>query len=145
MVHWNLPGNPVDMEQREGRVHRYKGHAVRKNIAAVHGDSAATPDATDPWRAAFDAAEATRPAGDSLINPYWVFPLEDGATIERYVPAMPLSRETQRYAQLRTTLGAYRFVMGQPRQEDLIRYLGADAEKLRIDLTPPSDTGEAGA
>ena len=27
VVHWNLPSNPVDMEQREGRVHRYKGHA----------------------------------------------------------------------------------------------------------------------
>ncbi|MGI8999097.1 MAG: C-terminal helicase domain-containing protein [Candidatus Limnocylindria bacterium] len=24
VVHWNLPANPVDMEQREGRVHRYK-------------------------------------------------------------------------------------------------------------------------
>ena len=28
VVHWNLPANPVDLEQREGRVHRYKGHAV---------------------------------------------------------------------------------------------------------------------
>ena len=33
VVHWNLPGNPVDLEQREGRVHRYKNHAVRKNLA----------------------------------------------------------------------------------------------------------------
>jgi Helicase conserved C-terminal domain len=24
VVHWNLPSNPVDLEQREGRVHRYK-------------------------------------------------------------------------------------------------------------------------
>ena len=24
IVHWNLPGNPVDFEQREGRVDRYK-------------------------------------------------------------------------------------------------------------------------
>jgi hypothetical protein len=29
IVHWNLPGNPVDLEQREGRIHRYKAHAVR--------------------------------------------------------------------------------------------------------------------
>ncbi len=33
IVHWNLPSNPVDLEQREGRIHRYKGHALRKNIA----------------------------------------------------------------------------------------------------------------
>ena len=31
VVHWNLPANPVDFEQREGRVDRYKGHAIRKN------------------------------------------------------------------------------------------------------------------
>jgi len=137
VVHWNLPGNPVDLEQREGRVHRYKGHAVRKNVAAAHGHSALTSNGTDPWQAIFDAAEAARPEGDSLINPYWVFPMADGAMIERYVPAMPLSTEARRYEQLRTTLGAYRFVLGQPRQEDLIRYLGAEAEKLRIDLSPP--------
>ncbi|MEX9821133.1 helicase-related protein [Providencia vermicola] len=34
VMHWNLPSNPVDLEQREGRVHRYKGHAVRKNCSA---------------------------------------------------------------------------------------------------------------
>ena len=41
IVHWNLPGNPVDLEQREGRVHRYKGHAVRKNVATDFGEPAA--------------------------------------------------------------------------------------------------------
>ena len=40
IVHWNLPSNPVDLEQREGRVHRYKGHAVRKNVAADTADAA---------------------------------------------------------------------------------------------------------
>jgi hypothetical protein len=35
--HWNLPSNPVDLEQREGRVHRYKGHAIRKNLAEALG------------------------------------------------------------------------------------------------------------
>lgn len=138
VVHWNLPSNPVDLEQREGRVHRYKGHAVRKNVARVHGGSAVVPGGGDPWAAMFGAAKDARPQGDSLINPYWVYPLEGGAMIERYVPAMPLSREAKQYEQLRTTVGAYRFVMGQPRQDDLIRYLGADAEKLRIDLSPPS-------
>ena len=36
LYHWNLPHNPVDLEQREGRVHRYKGHAIRLNVAANH-------------------------------------------------------------------------------------------------------------
>jgi hypothetical protein len=29
-------------------------------------------------------------------------------------------------------------VIGQPRQDDLIRYVGGDAAWLRIDLTPPN-------
>ena len=33
VYHWNLPSNPVDLEQREGRVHRFKGHAIRLNLA----------------------------------------------------------------------------------------------------------------
>jgi hypothetical protein len=55
VVHWNLPSNPVDLEQREGRVHRYKGHAVRKNLAARYGQTASCYHATDPWRQLFIA------------------------------------------------------------------------------------------
>jgi hypothetical protein len=40
ITHWNLPSNPVDLEQREGRIHRYKGHAVRKNVAAAFASEA---------------------------------------------------------------------------------------------------------
>ena len=36
IVHWNTPTNPVDFEQREGRVHRFGGHAVRRNVSAAH-------------------------------------------------------------------------------------------------------------
>ena len=85
------------------------------------------------WRA------ADRPAGETEVHPYWVFPLEDGHRIERYVPALPLSRELHAYKRLMRTVGAYRLVIGQPRQEDLLRYLGDDAEKLAdlfIDLSP---------
>ena len=53
VVHWNLPSNPVDLEQREGRVHRYKGHAVRKNVAERYGLTALTVnlEGSDPWQA----------------------------------------------------------------------------------------------
>ena len=33
VFHWNTPANPVDFEQREGRVDRYRGHAVRRDTA----------------------------------------------------------------------------------------------------------------
>ncbi|UEJ81847.1 helicase [Brachybacterium halotolerans subsp. kimchii] len=135
IVHWNLPGNPVDLEQREGRVHRYKGHAIRRNIAHSHAGAALAPGYDDPWAAMFDAAVAAEPEDSDGLSPFW---LCDGpAKIERYVPAMPLSRESRQYLRLQRTLGAYRSVMGQPRQEDLIKLMGEDVDWPRIDLRPP--------
>uniref|UniRef100_UPI00373623D7 helicase-related protein n=1 Tax=Brachybacterium vulturis TaxID=2017484 RepID=UPI00373623D7 len=136
IVHWNLPGNPVDLEQREGRVHRYKGHAIRRNIAQRHGAAALAEGNDDPWAGMFDAAEAAEPEDSDGMSPFWLY---DGpAKIERYVPAMPLSRESRQYRRLQRTLGAYRSVMGQPRQEDLIKLMGEDVDWPRIDLRPPS-------
>ncbi len=136
VVHWNLPGNPVDLEQREGRVHRYKGHAVRKNVAAKHADAAFHATVDDPWFAMFLAAAEGREEGASDIVPSWVY--AGPAAIERYVPAMPLSSEVARYHRLQRTVGAYRLVIGQPRQGDLIRYVGdgADLEWMQMDLGP---------
>ena len=136
IVHWNLPGNPVDLEQREGRVHRYKGHAVRKNVATDFGDAAVALGADDPWESIFVLAQANGNGG-SDIKPFWIYTRPNGAVIERYVPALPLSREAQQYRRLLRTVGAYRLVIGQPRQDDLIRYVGEDVDWLRIDLTPP--------
>lgn len=31
IVHWNAPARPLDIEQREGRVMRYRCHALRLN------------------------------------------------------------------------------------------------------------------
>ena len=152
IVHWNLPSNPVDLEQREGRIHRYKGHAVRKNIAAEYSWAVPVWEMDDPWEAMFDAARSDRPAAADDIWPYWVFTRPEGAVIERYVPAMPLSREIQQYRRLSRTLGAYRLVMGQPRQPDLMKYLrdaDVDVSWLGIDLSPteavrPSHDEQAG-
>ena len=55
VYHWNLPGNPVDLEQREGRVHRFKCHAVRLNVAHNHGDELWAQESAmaDPWAQMF--------------------------------------------------------------------------------------------
>ncbi len=142
VVHWNLPSNPVDLEQREGRVHRYKGHAVRKNIA----DSVAVPsDGGDVWASLFELASSWRGVGDTEMVPYWVFP-EGPAKIERHVPMLPFSREAAALPRLKAALATYRLAFGQPRQEELIEFLSERVppdelnqliESLRIDLTPP--------
>ena len=129
VVHWNLPSNPVDLEQREGRVHRYKGHAIRKNLARIYGDAALADDEGDPWERVFSAAVASRTIGESDLVPYWVHPGE--AAIERYVPALPLSKEVSRLTELKRSLALYRLVFGQPRQEDLIEYLASRGLAVR--------------
>ena len=59
VVHWNLPSNPVDLEQREGRIHRYKGHVIRKNLALKYEDSLFKEGYNsfkDPWEYLFAKA-----------------------------------------------------------------------------------------
>ena len=149
VYHWNLPGNPVDMEQREGRVHRFKGHAIRLNLAhrqvdVVRGQSAC---ADDPWKAMFDAASAES-EGNSELIPYWIY--EEGPVrVERRVPMLPFSREVRRLEWLKHSLTVYRLAFGQPRQEDLLEYLQSllatdkaikDLAELQITLEPQTET-----
>ncbi|MBX3404524.1 MAG: hypothetical protein KF699_14025 [Phycisphaeraceae bacterium] len=144
IVHWNLPSNPVDLEQREGRIHRYKGHAVRKNVALAHGQVETSP-MEDRWEAAFASAASERSDAASELVPFWVYAREGGAVIERHVPTLPLSRDAGRLVQLRGALALYRMVFGQPRQDELVRFLqerlppsvlAAAIAELRIDLEP---------
>lgn len=136
IVHWNLPHNPVDLEQREGRLHRYKGHAVRKNVAAIGLRDQA--GGSDPWATIFAGAVANR-RDPSDLTPYWVF--EGANRIERHVPMFPLSREEGQLDDLKQSMALYRLVFGQPRQQDLLnliaaRGVGEDVAALHIDLSP---------
>ena len=149
VVHWNLPSNPVDLEQREGRVHRYKGHAVRKNAArrfGLAGLNRRWAGAGDPWVALFELAAEDRPPNSSDLVPYWVYEVPGGASVERRVPLLPFSREHQQLRRLKQGVALYRLVFGQPRQEDLLEYLREqaaeggveDASGWRICLEPPA-------
>lgn len=149
--HWNLPSNPVDMEQREGRVNRYKGHAVRKNVARAIGFDGLAKEWKgwgDPWDALFKiAGQRVRENGEakSELMPFWIFEgVENPARVERLVPLPPFSSENAKFKALKKSLAVYRLAFGQPRQEDLIEFLadnadGADINKMRelqINLQP---------
>ena len=145
VVHWNVPSNPVDFEQREGRVHRYKGHAIRKNVAHACSAAAFTEPSADPWVAMFDRA-ADRTDTDGELQPYWVFhPQGSPARIERHIPLLPLSRDASKLERVLRAVATYRLSFGQPRQEELIGYLDGRVprselakmlDKLKVDLTP---------
>jgi hypothetical protein len=135
----------VDFEQREGRVHRYKGHVIRRSIASALGLGAVAETAagSDPWESLFEAARSTRTKGQTDLIPYWVFNGKGDFKIRRYIPALPLSRERAASTRLRASLGVYRMVFGQPRQEDLLAFLQSsrrvteqDVGLFGIDLSP---------
>jgi hypothetical protein len=134
LVHWNLPTNPVDLEQREGRVHRYKNHAVRLNLAARFQRTLKNGSPVDePWRSMFAAAHAqARRPGD--MEPFWLL---DGETrIERYALTLPFSREAGLLNWLKRSVALYRLAFGQPRQDDLMSFLeGFGSAHADIDLT----------
>lgn len=123
VVHWNLPSNPIDIEQREGRVNRYKSLVVRRRATEheeYHGlDLDQTSDSGDYWEHLFSAIDHVSKNRTSDLTPYWHIP--SGATqIERLVPMMPMSREEARLDEALKILSLYRLAFGQPRQEELL-------------------------
>jgi hypothetical protein len=141
VFHWNTPSNPVDFEQREGRVDRYRGHAVRKNIVAAHGCEALSSTSGHPWDRLYDlATDHQDELGD--FSPGWVYP--GPHRVERHVAPFAFSTDLERYDRMKRDVALYRLTFGQPRQEDMLDVLrrrGIDADPdtlkaLRIDLAP---------
>ncbi|SDC03308.1 hypothetical protein GA0111570_11512 [Raineyella antarctica] len=142
VMHWNTPANPVDFEQREGRVDRFDGHAVRRNIAARHRRAILASAEPNPWRAAYELAEDERERLGEFA-PHWVYPGD--ARIERHVAPYPLSIDSARLEEIKRDVALYRLTFGQPRQEDMLELLKMhyseaspeELEGLRLDLSAP--------
>lgn len=150
IVHWNLPGNPIDLEQREGRINRYKGLVIRQEVARKYGSQLTSgTGSTDPWVALFALADRAerQDRGKCELVPYWHVDAEH-FKIERIIPLYPFSRDHGRLVSILKTLAIYRLAFGQPRQVELIEHLlkkdfspGEIAlirEKLMINLSPIS-------
>lgn len=141
MIHWNLPSNPQNMEQREGRINRFKCLSVRRNVAKLYPD-------TFGWNDMFSRASSELKGNHSEMVPFWYLPLNDkhfeGITterIERIVPMFPMSEDESRYSRLIKVLSLYRLTMGQPRQEELLQMLDGiisqeQIKQLLFDLSP---------
>jgi hypothetical protein len=95
IVHFGICHQILLTLSREGRIHRFKGHAIRKNLAAKYDLSEVRGDDVDPWEALFRAEKRDRKDGSGDLVPFWIYP-EGEARIERYVPALPLSRDKER-------------------------------------------------
>lgn len=142
IMHWNIPSNPQDMEQREGRIDRYKSLFVRRNVAKLH------PEAYS-WNDIFkETRKEAKNKGFCDLVPYWSIPQEllyaiDGIKIENIesiVPLYPLSMDYDRYRHMKSVLRLYRLSLGQPRQEELLELFKdmpeVEIEKLLFNLSP---------
>ena len=145
IVHWNLPSNPIDLEQREGRINRYKCLAIRRNISKLYANNI-----FHTWDELFEIAHEKLKKNHSDIVPYWCLPISELTDeqhlkleyIERIVPLYPLSRDRYKYEHLIKVLSLYRMTLGQPRQEELLNLLKnmhlseTQLQELTMDLCP---------
>jgi hypothetical protein len=146
IVHWNVPSTPVDFEQRDGRIHRYRNHAVRRNVAHDWGRAAQGArhlGAAAQWKRMFEVSSQSMVAAGrdkEGMKPSWIYERGDFATehrvpawlasqqgepaeIERHVPTMAHSKDCVRYEEMIQAVGCYRLVFAQPRQEELLAHL----------------------
>lgn len=129
LVHWDLCRNPVDLEQREGRIQRFGGLSIRRAIAKQLGNLAMANrhPGESPW--ARIAAMANDKMSDaSGLAPWWV--CKDG-TVTRYVFDVPTSEQKHWLHWMKEQRLLYRLALGQPNQEDLVEILSS---KVEMDL-----------
>lgn len=140
IMHWNLPSNPIDLEQREGRINRFKCLAIRQNIALRYSDITFEEDI---WNEMFATAlKNEKDEHTSELVPFWCLANDQDIKIERIVPLYPLSRDVSTYERLIKILSLYRLTLGQARQEELLEHIlkkrgeNEGLKNLFIDLSP---------
>lgn len=139
LVHWDLCRNPVDLEQREGRIQRFGGLSIRRAGQLAEAAMAARGDDESPWTRIETMAKDTM-SDESGLAPWWV--CRDG-TVNRYVFDVPTSEQKHCIHWMKEQRLLYRLALGQPNQEDLVEVLssklGMDPQSIRnavINLSP---------
>jgi hypothetical protein len=141
LIHWDLCRNPVDLEQREGRIQRFGGLSVRRAIAQAVGQKAlAERDKGESLWARIAVIANETMSDESGLAPWWVC---KNGKVTRYIFDVPTSEQKQWLQWMKEQRLLYRLALGQPNQEDLIEILsgkaGIDPEMIRqavVNLSP---------
>lgn len=139
ILHWNLPSNPVDLEQREGRINRRDCLAIRHSIAAewplpTVADGMREPNA-NPWQLVFERLKTDIGSQRHRhgLYPHWIYECRDSSRtvhVTRHAALYDTSRDARRYAALKRGLALYRLAFGQANQEHLLANLEQKLEGL---------------
>lgn len=141
LVHWDLCRNPVDLEQREGRIQRFGGLSIRRAIASSLSEEAMANrvDGESPWTQ-IEAIANKKMSDPSGLAPWWVC---KNGSVNRYVFDVPTSEQKHWLHWMKEQRLLYRLALGQPNQEDLVEILsskvGMDPQSIRdavVNLSP---------
>lgn len=136
VMHWNLPENAIDLEQREGRINRFRGLVIRQRAANLYKKHLKNNLKNNPWEDIFGLAKENKQTVEFKcdIIPNWIFNdnRKEAVCIERIVPLIQYSQDIQRYESMLHVLGLYRLTFGQPRQEELISGLNCNLKPEQI-------------
>lgn len=148
IVHWDLPSDPVDFEQREGRIARYGSLAVRQSLAESRGREALIlSEGKSPFGTLL-AIAGTEQSGRTGLERWWL--PESGRPVSVSFDWRFSLRSARREQMLKDLL-YYRLALGQPNPEAFVRMLervGADAKDARslaMDLSAISRFGGPGS
>ena len=130
IMHWNLPVSPIEFEQREGRINRYRSHLVRKRAAELIDNEHLD------WHDIFNKIELEH---DELTKknkglfPNWYIPASESPKMERIIAYHPYSKESTRYKNLMETINLYRLSLGYGVELDKLKDIQKAIRKLNSD------------
>ncbi|HBO43053.1 MAG TPA: hypothetical protein DD670_03785 [Planctomycetaceae bacterium] len=141
VIHWDLPRDPVDFEQREGRISRYASLCVRRALVEKYNDK---PRQTweSPFKSIFTATAEAKGQGLGLER--WWSPADHQPVSVTF--SQPFSVSELQIAQLQKDLVRYRLALGQPEPqlfEAMVRHfeLGTNqVRELALNLSPTVST-----
>ena len=150
IMHWRLPANPVDFEQREGRINRYHCLALRKKLIEWYGDLTEEKDIYKIYQSAFENATQIllQDKDNRVVNcglvPDWVLlnqETKESVSIKRYVPYFCLSRTNEDFHKNLKVLQLYRSVIGQTDPQEVMERLMnnrtvEEVAELFVDFSP---------
>lgn len=138
IYHWNLPSNPVDFEQREGRINRFNSLWVRQSIVNSV-DFQIDSENEFFWHKLYTEAPKFAHRNDRFnlgMAPHWTFTpatMKGGRGYFRHILALQGTEEWPRYEALMKDLTLYRLTLGQPNQAGFLRELKKNSYLKEID------------
>lgn len=138
IYHWNLPSNPVDFEQREGRINRFRNLAVRKAMVETQqGQNIANYRTI--WDAMFAESQFYCSRNDRYnlgLSPNWVYSCptsNESLSMNRHILDIHASEDRVRYERLMGDLALYRLALGQSDQSEYLRKI-RDNKFMTVDV-----------